>query len=549
MRKMQRSLNNFSRSAKQIGSGLSRTITGPVVLALGAATKVAVDFEKAMAGVQAVSGFAAKDMARLGEAAQELGRTTQLTASQAAGLQTELAKLGFDPDQILAMQDATASLSIAFGVDLEDAAKRVGSTLRVFNLEAEESAHVADVMATAFGSTALDSESLAEGLAKAGPIANSLGIDLETTTAILGQLANSGIQGSVAGTGLAKVFIELSKEGGDVKDSLADLLSGSISVSEAVERFGDRAGKIVPIIAGAGLEVDALTSALKDSEGAANEARKVLEDTAGGALDKMKSALEATGIALSGVLLPAVRSLAESIIGITEFFQSFNKEQQGLIAKAALVAAAIGPMILALGSLAGGMSAIIGLAGTLGVSMTAMLGPIGAVAALVVGSLAYSWNKAAREAKKYQELQDTLYEGTEGLTPEVADATAEVNRFALAMDKLNSLKGFRGGGKDGFLDVNFVRDTFKGNQEAIEDFNTAVEASVARGKDRADAQRSVLNGMILMSQATLENAKATAAADAEFEKLSERYKEATRTLDEFNATQDILKETTEQSRS
>ena len=549
IRKMQRSLNNFSRSAKQIGGGLSRSITGPVVLALGAATKVAVDFEKAMAGVQAVSGFAAADMGKLSAAAQELGRTTQLTASEAAGLQTELAKLGFDPDQILAMQDATASLSIAFGVDLADAASRVGSTMRIFNLEAEEAAHVADVMATAFGSTALDSESLAEGLAKAGPIANSLGIDLETTTAILGQLANNGIAGSVAGTGLAKVFIELSKEGGDVTDSLKELLSGSISVTEAVERFGDRAGKIVPIIAGAGLEVDGLTAALKDSQGAADEARAVLEDTASGALDKMRSALEATGIALSGLLLPAIRSLAEGIIAITEYFQSFSSEQQSLIAKFALLAAAIGPAILVLGSLASGMSAIIGLAGTLGVSLTAMLGPIGAVAALVVGSLAYAWNKAAREAKEYNEYQDELLAGTENLSPEVAEATAEVRRMENALTRLNELRGMRAGGADGFIDPAGIKKVFAGSEKAVADFTETVAALEASGKSTAEAQRSALNGMLLMAKGTLETATATAQAAEEFAKLEERYDDAKRTLEEFNATQDILKETTNRTQS
>ena len=548
IRKMQRSLNNFSRSAKQIGGGLSRTITGPVVLALGAATKVAVDFEKAMAGVQAVSGFAAADMGKLTAAAQELGRTTQLTASEAAGLQTELAKLGFDPDQILAMQDATASLAIAFGVDLSDAAARVGSTLRVFNLEAEESAHVADVMATAFGSTALDSENLAEGLAKAGPIANSLGISLEQTTAILGQLANNGIAGSVAGTGLAKVFIELAKEGGDVKQNLSELLNGSISVTEAVERFGDRAGKIVPIIAGAGKEVDALTESFKDSDGAASEARKVLEDTAKGALDKMRSALEATGIALSGILLPAVRALAERIISITEYFQSLSTEQQNMIAKVALVAAAIGPLILILGSLASGMSAIIGLASTMGISMTAMLGPIGALAALIVGSLAYSWNKAAREAKEYQQYQDELREGTEDLAPGVADAVVEVRRMEKALEELGEkgrVHGFHGWA-DGILNETDIRRIFKGSEEAISDFLEAADYT-APLRGMADRQRSILNGMLLIAKARVEEAKTAAEAEAAQNALNDAYDRAVQNLETLETKQEVLAETDKQS--
>ena len=57
-------------------------------------------------------------------------------------------------------------------------------------------------MAKSFSSSGLDLEKFKESMKLVAPIARAANIDLETTTALLSSLADAGLNGSIAGTGL-----------------------------------------------------------------------------------------------------------------------------------------------------------------------------------------------------------------------------------------------------------------------------------------------------------------------------------------------------------
>ena len=65
-------------------------------------------------------------------------------------------------------------------------------------MDAEDAGKVADVMATAFGSSALDLEKFGGAMGNVAPVAKEFGFSLEETTALLGVLANNGIEGTDA---------------------------------------------------------------------------------------------------------------------------------------------------------------------------------------------------------------------------------------------------------------------------------------------------------------------------------------------------------------
>ena len=71
--------------------------------------------------------------------------------------------------------------------------KRLLLNLNRFGLGGDQAGRVSDVMAKAFGSSALDAEKLEEAMKTAGPVASSVGFSLEEVTGILGVLADNGI--------------------------------------------------------------------------------------------------------------------------------------------------------------------------------------------------------------------------------------------------------------------------------------------------------------------------------------------------------------------
>ena len=81
--RMQSMTKGFDALTK-VGKVMTTAVTLPLLGFATASTKTAMDFERAMAEVSAISGSTGKDLERLEKHARELGSTTEFSASQAA---------------------------------------------------------------------------------------------------------------------------------------------------------------------------------------------------------------------------------------------------------------------------------------------------------------------------------------------------------------------------------------------------------------------------------------------------------------------------------
>ena len=66
-------------------------------------------------------------------------------------------------------------------------------------------------------------ELFAESMKFVAPVAQNAGLSLEQTTAMLGQLANSGVKGSQAGTALRTIISEFAGDGQDLTKVIGEL--------------------------------------------------------------------------------------------------------------------------------------------------------------------------------------------------------------------------------------------------------------------------------------------------------------------------------------
>ena len=193
-----------------------RALTG----AVGGAVRVGKEFEKEMSNVAAISGATGLQIQALEANAKELGRTTVFTASNVAQLSTSFAKLGFSADEIVKATKGTLALAAVARVDLGQAAAVAGTTLRAFGLSAGETGRVTDVMALSFSRSALDIQKFTDSMKFVAPVAKKVGFNIEGTTAIMGALANAGIDGSLAGTALRTIFLKLADTNSDLSKRL-----------------------------------------------------------------------------------------------------------------------------------------------------------------------------------------------------------------------------------------------------------------------------------------------------------------------------------------
>ena len=275
------------------------------------AVGIMIDFEQANANVASVLGTTVDKTVKLQQSAKQLGATTSFTATEVAGLQTELAKLGFTQTEIIGATAATLDLAAATKTELPQAAKQVGAAIRAFGLNAKDSARVSDVFAASTSKSGLNMEFLDTAMSKVAPVAKQFGFSIEASTALLGKLADAGFDASTAATSTRSILLNLADGngklakalGGPVK-SLPDLVSGlkklkaeGIDLASALELTDKRSVAAFATFMENADAAETLEKALKNSANAARDMAAKQLDTLGGSLILLNSAYE--GLILS----------------------------------------------------------------------------------------------------------------------------------------------------------------------------------------------------------------------------------------------------------
>lgn len=222
----QKLYNKASDFKKKVGNfGKKALVTGGKVVA-GAAiagtlatgyfaadsAKQYLGFEGQMKRVQAISGATKEDFKLLEKEALNLGATTSFTAKQAAQGMEYFALAGFKTQDIIGAMPGMLRLAAASGEDLGMVSDIVSDNMTAFGLEAKDAAKVADIFAYTMSKTNTGVGQLGEAFKYISSQSKGLNISMEETSALLGLLADKGIKGSQAGTGLGAMYTKILKE-------------------------------------------------------------------------------------------------------------------------------------------------------------------------------------------------------------------------------------------------------------------------------------------------------------------------------------------------
>jgi len=322
---------------------------GALAVGVGIATKKFVGFEKTVASAASVTGATGeafeKAKQNIAAVSKELGSSTTFKATEAANAMYDLASSGYDvanmtKDQLQPILDVAAGTQS----DLAGTTEIMTSTLGQFNLTMDDSERVADVFARTIGSSKATIDKLGTSMSYVGPVAASMGMDIEETSGALGVLYNSGLDGSMAGTALRGALSKLANPTGaaasrledlgisldqvnpetnDFKDILQLLSDAGMSSADAMEIFGQRAGPAMLTLTDKASDVKDMTSTLNDAGGAAGTMAEQNLDTLSGSLDLLGSAFEGVMLEVGGAAAPAIRGFADLLTASIPTLQKF----------------------------------------------------------------------------------------------------------------------------------------------------------------------------------------------------------------------------------
>ena len=442
------------------------------VTALGTiAVKTGADFDAAMSKVAAVSGATGSEMDALREKAREMGSKTKFSASEAADAMNYMAMAGWKTNDMLSGIEGIMNLA-ASGEDLASTSDIVTDALTAFGLSASDSGHFADILAAASSNANTNVSMMGETFKYAAPVLGSLGYSAEDSAIAIGLMANAGIKSSQAGTALRAAITNLAKPTDTVASameqygiSLTDSSGKMYSLRELMEQLRQKLGGLseaeqaqaaaslfgkeamsgmLAIINGSPADFEKLSNAIDTCSdtvdgynGTTEKMAAVMQDNLAGQVTILKSQLEELAISFSDILMPTIRSIVSRIQELVDKLNQLDPQTKETIAKIALVAAALGPMLVVLGKTISSVgtvfsavsklpvlfsavqSGIGAITGALGVSLGPLLAIIAAVAALVA-AFVHLW-KTNDEFKSniiaiWEQIKSTFTGLTQGIT-------------------------------------------------------------------------------------------------------------------------------------
>ena len=209
-----------------------RTVSGGITINM--------EFEQQMANLASVLGKAKAEVKELERDALKLGEATMFTASEVAGLQINLAKLGFNETEILNSTRAILDFAAATGAALPEAAEVAGAALRAFNLDSAEMDRVVSAMAVSTTRSALDFEKLRTSVSIVFPVAKTFGFTIEDIITLLGKLSDAGFDASSAATATRNILLNLANPAGKLARALGQPVHNVEELAEALVKLKDR---------------------------------------------------------------------------------------------------------------------------------------------------------------------------------------------------------------------------------------------------------------------------------------------------------------------
>ena len=433
---------NISAFGKKMTLGVTLPIVGIGVAAIA----IQKDFEQSMNQLAVMTGAPEKQLRKLSDLAMQMGADTVFSAGEAADAMLELAKAGFTPAEISggALQ-STMALAATEGLVLADAATIVTQTMNAFGIQAKDSASAVDILAAGAVASTASVADLSGGLKYVGATAGTMGVPLQDVVTGLASLSNAGIDGTTAGTSLNRMLLSLAgttpKAAAAIKEyglkfydaegqvkpmiEIVDQLQKSLGGLNDKQRttalkaiFGVEGMRAANILIDQGVKgYENLTTAV-GQQGVAQELADARMSGTAGAIEQLKGSLETAALTIGEALAPAVSKVAGFIKDLADRFTALSPETKTMIVIIAAVAAAMGPLLVVIGSVISAIGALSGAMAFLIANpvVLAIIGIVAAIAALVIG-VKYAYENF----EGFRNFVDSVWSGIQAVVGYVVD--------------------------------------------------------------------------------------------------------------------------------
>ncbi|MBP1907074.1 TP901 family phage tail tape measure protein [Paenibacillus turicensis] len=412
--KLSQTLDGASKKLKSVGDAMSTagqtltmTVTAPLAAAGGLATKAAIDYETAFAGIRKTVDATEAQFSQLSTGIRNMAKEIPVAATEIARVGEAAGQLGIKTENILGFSRTMVDLGVATNMSSDQAATALARLANITQMPQNQFDKLgATIVALGNNLATTESEIVEMGLRIAGA-GNIVGLSEAQILSLGGALSSVGIEAEAGGTAISKLMINLASavNGGGkelerfaavagmtsaqftaaFKDNAAEAI---VTFIEGLGKINDAGGNTFGVIDALGLSEIRLRDALLRSAGAGDVMRDSLElgnqaweenvaltneaeqryQTTASQLQIFKNRLTDIGITLGDALIPALLKLLDSLQPLIDqlaagatWFSKLDDSTRNTIVTIAGVTAAIGPTLLVFGKLSTSIGNMIGL--------------------------------------------------------------------------------------------------------------------------------------------------------------------------------------------
>lgn len=355
---------NASSSTSKIGGAfkavgkVAKTAMVAGSAAAVAFTKTSIDagmnFDTAMSQVAATMGTTVDKIGNVKAKAEEMGRTTKYTATEAAEGMNILAQAGLSADEQISGIGTVLNLASAGAMSLEESASYTAGAVKGFRDSMSNASYYADLMAKGATLANTGVRGLGEAFSGSAATAKNYGQAADSVTLSLLRLAEQNVTGSEASTALNRAMADLYtptddaskalnqlgvsayEANGDAKDfnDLVDELNGSLQGMTAEQKNNALATIFTTqglqafnkMTASSDATVQKFWKGIQDSSGSAAQQAATQLDNLKGDITLLSSATEGLELGFyntfSGTIRGAIKGVTSEVSGLAEAMES-----------------------------------------------------------------------------------------------------------------------------------------------------------------------------------------------------------------------------------
>lgn len=397
---------------KDAGSGMTKKVTTPILAAGVASAKMTMDFEDSMAKVSTIADATEVPMDDMQKAILDLSNQTRISAEEIAQNVYDSISAGQKTGDAVNFVSKSTKLAKAGFADAGAALDVLTTIMNAYGLKASEVTNVSDMLIQTQNLGKTTVADLASSMGKVIPTANAYGVSLDELCAGYAIMTANGVATAESTTYMNGMLNELGKSGTNVSETLKEktgktfkeLMDSGMSLSDVLKiisdaatennkSFGDmwsssEAGKAGMILLGDSAEnFNGVLEQMQNSAGATNTAFEKL-DTNSAKIKKATNELRNDaidfGTTLMEELAPIIENIAEKISEFTEWLNGLSESEKQTIIQIGLIVAAIGPLLVVLGTVVSSGAKIIGEIPVIAKGISGLFGIIAANPVLAV---------------------------------------------------------------------------------------------------------------------------------------------------------------------